>query len=134
MDYGVILNLLIVTVGSPVCDVTVSPVSLRMAVRYGMFTICYVPRLLNRTVLTYRTLVQFLKGTVPTYSTITVPTLGENGSELRAIVRKEHLGGTKRFKKLFEQRKMRSRPCYRTDRHLICNPGTLRYEKRQLRQ
>ena len=60
--------------------------------------------------------------------------VGENGLEWRAIVRKEHLGGTKRLKKLFEQRKMRSRPGYRTDRHLICNPGTLRREKRQLRQ
>ena len=47
---------------------------------------------------------------------------------------KKHLGGTKRLKKLFEQRKMRSRPGYRTDRHLICNPGTLRREKRQLQQ
>ena len=37
-------------------------------------------------------------------------------------------------KKLFEQRKMRSRPGYRTDSHLICNPGTLRREKRQLWQ
>ena len=35
--------------------------------------------------------------------------VGENGSEWRAIVRKEHLGGTKRLKKLFEQRKMFSR-------------------------
>ena len=60
--------------------------------------------------------------------------VGENGLEWRAIVRKEHLGGTKRLKTLFEQRKMRSRPGYRTDRHLICNPGTLRREKRQLRQ
>ena len=39
-----------------------------------------------------------------------------------------------RLQKLFEQRKMFSRPGYRTDRHLICNPGTLRREKRQLRQ
>ena len=60
--------------------------------------------------------------------------LGEDGLEWRVIVRKEHLNGTKRLKKLFEQRKMRSRPGYRTDRHLICNPGTLRREKRQLRQ
>ena len=60
--------------------------------------------------------------------------VGENGLEWRAIVRKEHLGGTKRLKKLFEQRKMRSRPGYRTDRHLIYNPGTLRREKRQLQQ
>ena len=59
---------------------------------------------------------------------------GRNGLEWRVIVRKEHLGGTKRLKKLFEQRKMRSRPGYRTDRHLICNHGTLRREKRQLRQ
>ena len=44
------------------------------------------------------------------------------------------IGGTKRLKKLFEQRKMRSRPGYRTDCHLICNPGTLRREKRQLWQ
>ena len=36
--------------------------------------------------------------------------MGENGLQWRAIVRKEHLGGTKRLKKLFEQRKMRSRP------------------------
>ena len=36
--------------------------------------------------------------------------VGENGLQWRAIVRKEHLGGTKRLKKLFEQRKMRSRP------------------------
>ena len=60
--------------------------------------------------------------------------VGENGVEWRAILRKEHLGGTKRLKKLFELRKMRSRPGYGTDRHLICNPGTLRREKRQLRQ
>ena len=58
----------------------------------------------------------------------------ENGLEWRARVRKEQLGGTKRLKKLFEQRKMRSRPGYRTDRHLIRNPGKLRREKRQLRQ
>ena len=37
-------------------------------------------------------------------------------------------------KKLFEQRKMRSRPCYWTDRCLICNPATLRREKRQFQQ
>ena len=36
--------------------------------------------------------------------------VGKNGLEWRAIVRKEHLGGTKRLKKLFEQRKMRLRP------------------------
>ena len=60
--------------------------------------------------------------------------VGENGLEWRAIVRKEHLGGAKRLKKLFEERKMRSRLCYRTGRHLICNPGTLRREKRQLQQ
>ena len=60
--------------------------------------------------------------------------VGENGLELRAIDGKEHLGGTKWLKKLFEQRKMHLRPCYRTDRHLICNPGTLRREKRQLQQ
>ena len=60
--------------------------------------------------------------------------VGENGLEWRAIVRKEHHGRTKRLKKLFAQRKMRLRPCYRTDRHLICNPSTLRREKRQLRQ
>ena len=59
---------------------------------------------------------------------------GENRLEWRAIVRKEHLGGIKRLKKLLEQRKMRSKPCYRTDCHLICNLGTLRREKRQLRQ
>ena len=29
---------------------------------------------------------------------------------------------------------MRSRPCYRTDRHLICNPCTLRSKKRQPRK
>ena len=60
--------------------------------------------------------------------------VGENGLEWRAIVRKEDLGGTKRLKKLFEQRKMRLRPGCRADRHLICNPGTLRCKKRQLRQ
>ena len=60
--------------------------------------------------------------------------VGENGLEWQAIVRKKHLGGTKRLKKLFEQRKVRSRPGYRTDRHLICNSGTLRREKRQLWQ
>ena len=60
--------------------------------------------------------------------------VGENGFEWRAIVRKEHLGGTKRLKNVFEQRKMRSRPGYRTDRHLICNRDKLRREKRQLRQ
>ena len=48
--------------------------------------------------------------------------------------KKEHLGGTKRLKKLFAQRKMRSTPGYRTDRHLICNPGTLKRKKWQLRQ
>ena len=35
---------------------------------------------------------------------------GRNGLEWRAIVRKEHFDGTKRLKKLIEQRKMRSRP------------------------
>ena len=57
--------------------------------------------------------------------------MGGNGLAWRAIVRKEHVGGTKRLKKLFEQRKMRSRPGYRTDRHLICNPDTQRREKRE---
>ena len=52
--------------------------------------------------------------------------VGHNGIEWRAIVRKEHLGGIKRLKKLFEQRKMCSKPCHRIDRNLICNPGTLR--------
>ena len=47
---------------------------------------------------------------------------------------KKNLGGTKRLKKVFEERKMLSKPGYRTDRHLICNPGTLRREKQQLRQ
>jgi len=32
------------------------------------------------------------------------------------------------LKKLFKQRKMHLRPCYRTGHHLICNPGTLRYK------
>ena len=49
-----------------------------------------------------------------------------------AIVRKEHLSGAKRLKKLFEQKKMRSRPGYRTDRQLVCNSGTLTCEKPQL--
>ena len=60
--------------------------------------------------------------------------VGENGLEWPAIVRKKHLGGTKRLKKLFKQRKIRSRPGYRTDCHLIRNPGTQRFEKRQLWQ
>ena len=30
-------------------------------------------------------------------------------------MKKEHLGGTKKLKKLFGQRKMRSRPYYRTE-------------------
>ena len=34
--------------------------------------------------------------------------VGENDLEWRAIVRKEHLGGIKRLKKLFEQRKMKN--------------------------
>ena len=55
--------------------------------------------------------------------------VGKNDLEWRAIMRKEHLGGTKRLKKLFEQRIMCSRPGYRTDRHLICDSGTLRCEK-----
>ena len=58
----------------------------------------------------------------------------ENGFEWRAIERKEHLCGTKRLKKLFEKRKVCLRPCYRTVRHLICNSGRLKREKRQLRQ
>jgi len=41
-------------------------------------------------------------------------------------------GGTRTLKKLFEQRKMHSRPCCKTDRHLICNPDTLIREKLQL--
>ena len=32
-------------------------------------------------------------------------------------MRKENFGGTKPLKKLFKQRKMHSRPSYRTDRH-----------------
>jgi len=36
------------------------------------------------------------------------------------------------LKKLFEQRKMHSKPCCRTGLHLIYNPGTLRREKLQL--
>ena len=34
--------------------------------------------------------------------------MGEDGLEWWAIVKKEHLGGTKRLKKLFEQRKMKN--------------------------
>ena len=60
--------------------------------------------------------------------------VGKNSLEWRTSERKEHLGGTKRLKKLFEQRKIRLRPCCRTDGHLICNFGTLRGEKRQLRR
>ena len=60
--------------------------------------------------------------------------VSKNGLEWRTIVRKEHLCRTKKLKKLFEQRKMRSRPGYRTDHHLICNFGTLRREKQQFRQ
>ena len=60
--------------------------------------------------------------------------VGKNGLDWLAVVKKEHFGETKTLKKLFEQRTMRSRPCYRTDRHLIGNPRTLRHEKRQLRQ
>ena len=41
--------------------------------------------------------------------------VGENSLEWWAVARKEHLGGTKRTKKLFEHRKMRSRPCYKTE-------------------
>ena len=48
--------------------------------------------------------------------------LGENGLEWWAIVRKEHLGGTKRLKKLFKQRKMRSRPGYRQIIIWFANP------------
>ena len=51
--------------------------------------------------------------------------VGKNGLAWRAIKRKEQLGGTKRLKKLFEQRKMRSKRCCSTDRHLICNSTTL---------
>ena len=56
--------------------------------------------------------------------------VGENGLEWRAIVRKEQPGGAKRLKKLFEQRKTRLGLCYcyRTDRHLVGNPGTPRRE------
>ena len=34
--------------------------------------------------------------------------MGEDGLQWRAIVKKENLGGTKRLKKLFEQRKMKN--------------------------
>ena len=47
----------------------------------------------------------------------------ENGLEWRAIVKKRTLWWNNRLKKAFEWRKMRSRPRYRTDRHLICNNG-----------
>ena len=80
--------------------------------------------------------------------------VGENGLEWRAIVGKEHLGescGQKRLrmagdsekitpwwnqevKEAIRAKKDALRPGYRTDRHLICNPGTLRREKRRLRQ
>ena len=60
--------------------------------------------------------------------------VGENNLKWRAIVKKEHLGRTKRLKKLFEQRKMRSKPCYRTDFQLISNSGTMRRENRQIPQ
>ena len=46
-----------------------------------------------------------------------------SGLEWWRVVRKEHLGGTKMLKKLFEQRKMRLRSCCKTGHHLICNFG-----------
>ena len=58
--------------------------------------------------------------------------MSENSLEWWAIVRKKRLDEIKRFKKLIEQRKMRLWPGYRTDRFLICNPGTLKRKKRQL--
>ena len=48
--------------------------------------------------------------------------VAKNGLEWRAILIKVYLGGTNRLKKLLEQRKIRSKPCYRMDRHLICIP------------
>jgi len=50
------------------------------------------------------------------------------------IFDREHPGGTRVLKNLFEQRKMHSRPCCRTGRHLICNPYTLRRVRLQLWQ
>ena len=47
---------------------------------------------------------------------------------------KKNLGGTKMFKKLSEQRKMRLRPCCKTGHHLICDPGIQRHKNLQLRQ
>ena len=55
--------------------------------------------------------------------------MDESGLEWRRVVEKVHLDGTKMLKKLSEQRKMRLRPCCKTDHHLICNSGILRREK-----
>ena len=49
-------------------------------------------------------------------------------------MRKEHVVGTKIYKKPSEQRKMLSRPCCKTGHHLICVSCILRREKLQLRQ
>ena len=57
--------------------------------------------------------------------------VAENGLEWRAIVRKEH---NQEGKEAIRAKKDAFNAWLQTDRHLICNPGTLRREKRQLRQ
>ena len=47
---------------------------------------------------------------------------------------KKHLSGTKMIKQLSKQREMLFRPCCKTCRNLICNPGIPNREKLQLRQ
>ena len=58
--------------------------------------------------------------------------------EWRAIVRKEHLGvksdSEKRTPEAIRAKKDAFKAWLQTDRHLICNFGTLRQEKRQLQQ
>ena len=51
---------------------------------------------------------------------------GRQRLRVAGYIEKRTSCGTKKLKKLFEQRKMPLRPFYRTDRHLISNTGILR--------
>ena len=53
--------------------------------------------------------------------------MSKSSLEGLSIMRKQHLGGNKMLKKLFEQKKMRSKLCYRTDLHLFAGAKSVNF-------
>ena len=69
-------------------------------------------------------------GTNSCWSDQLLNVVGVSHFEWREMVRKEPLVEPK-VKETIRVKTMCSRPRYMTDRHLICNPDTLRHEKQQ---